>query len=142
MAMKTIPLATASVLLLRACGGDLAPSAAGVVSYNGLVAALRAQGERVERGERVEQPFLAVPGRFLRVSGEDVQVFEYRDAAAAQADATRVSPDGGTIGTSKPFWAAPPHFYRAGRVIALSMGESVSLRAVLQRVLGRPFAGP
>jgi len=92
-------------------------------------------------GEAVEQPFFSVAGRFLAVNGEDVQVFEYADAEAARAEAATVSPDGGTIGTAKPFWAAPPHFYRRDRVIVLYTGDAGRVRTPLEAVMGPQFAG-
>ena len=107
----------------------------------GLVDALRASGATVESGEAVEQPFFTVPGRFIRVSGQDVQVIQYPDAAGAQREAGLVSPDGGTVGGSAILWATPPHFYRKGRLIVLYVGHDSAVRSALQSVLGVQFAG-
>lgn len=136
--VKSLLLATA--VLLYACDrGPTAPR--GGLDYDGLAAALRAKGARVETGGPVEQPFFSVRGRFLRVNGEDVQVFVYADEAAAGKDAALVSADGSTIGTAKPFWAGPPHFYRRDRVIVLYVGDAAPVRAALESVLGPQFAG-
>ncbi len=130
-----------SALLLRSCPDNPAGNRSGELDYDGLASALRAQGARVEPGENIEQPFFSVRGRFLRVNGEDVQAFQYASAEAAVADAARVSPDGGTIGTAKPFWAAPPHFYRRDRLIVLYVGENAAVQSLVERVMGPPFAG-
>jgi hypothetical protein len=107
----------------------------------GLVAALHASGATVESGEAVEQPFFTVPGRFIRVNGQDVQVFQYPDEAGAQREAGLVSPDGGTVGGNAILWAAPPHFYRKGRLIVLYVGDDSSVKSALQSVLGVQFVG-
>jgi hypothetical protein len=75
------------------------------------------------------------------VNGEDVQVFEYSDQSTTEAEAALISPDGSSIGTSLPFWVAPPHFYKAGRIIVLYVGESKAVTDVLESVLGPQFAG-
>jgi hypothetical protein len=139
--MQRIVIAVAA-LLLSACASK-SPPAGGEApfGFEALAAALRARGAQVLPGEAVEQPFFSVAGRFLAVNGEDVQVFEYADAEAARAEAATVSPDGGTIGTAKPFWAAPPHFYRRDRVIVLYTGDAGRVRTPLEAVMGPQFAG-
>ena len=67
----------------------------------------------------IEQPFFSVNGLLVKVNGEDVQVFEFADAAAADAEASRVVADGGSIGKSMVSWIAPPHFCKAGELIVL-----------------------
>jgi hypothetical protein len=107
----------------------------------GFVAALRSAGVKSRSGGPVDQPFFSVPGRFVRVKGEDVQVFEYPDEARARAASNGVSQDGGTVGGSAVMWAGPPHFFRRGRLIVLYVGEDPSVLSPLQRVLGPQFAG-
>jgi hypothetical protein len=134
-----------SVVLLLACpgyrtygsdrGGDKP------LDRRGLINALRASGAKVRSGDSVEQPFFGVPGRFVRVEAQDVQVFEYPGEAAVQRDAARVAPDGGSVGGSAMMWAATPHFYRKGRLIVLYVGEDSSVRRLLESVLGPQFAG-
>jgi hypothetical protein len=106
-----------------------------------LVAALRDTGATVKSGDEIEQPFFAVTGRMVSVAGEDVQVYQYPDEDAARRVAATISPDGGTIGTSRPFWAASPHFYRKGLLIVLYVGDSAAVTRPLERVLGTQFAG-
>lgn len=129
------------VAALAACAHNPTQTNGPLLDYDGLVAAFRAQGARVAPGGAVEQPFFSAAGRFLGVNGEDVQVFEYGDSEAARAEAARVSPDGSAIGTARPFWAAPPHFYRRDRIIVLYVGEAAAVRAPLEAVLGPQFAG-
>ena len=74
------------------------------------------------------------------VNGENVQVFEYSDEASAEVEATTVSPDGSSIGTSMVSWVAPPHFYKVSKLILLYVGESGELIKVLEGTLGSQFA--
>jgi hypothetical protein len=106
-----------------------------------LIDALRRTGTTVRSGEGIEQPFFTVSGRMVSVAGEDVQAYQCSDEEAARRVAATISPDGGTIGTSRPFWAAAPHFHRKGLVIVLYVGDSASVTRPLERVLGPQFAG-
>lgn len=112
-----------------------------VRDYVSLVDALRAAGATVEPVGEVTQPFFAVSGWMIRVNDGDVQVFEYEDEVAAEADATRVSPDGSAIGTTSILWVGSPHFFRTGRLIALYVGDEPNVLDLLQSVLGPQFAG-
>ena len=107
----------------------------------GLVSRLRAGGARVGRAGRVSQPFFSVMGRALTVNGEQVQVFEYASARAAEREAGLVGPTGSPVGTSMVSWVAPPHFYRSGRLIVLYVGGDAGLIKALRDVLGPQFAG-
>jgi hypothetical protein len=113
-----------------------------VTDLGSLVAALRTAGATVEMAGEVSQPFFSVEGRVIDVNGGDVHVFEYGSKAVASEEATLISCDGGTIGNASVIWVARPHFYRAGQVIALYVGDDdVAVAAVLGEVLGPPFAG-
>jgi hypothetical protein len=112
-----------------------------VTSYASLMDALRTAGATVATGDPVSQVFLSGNGRFMRVNGQDVQVFEYSSAAAADADAGRISADGSAIGTTMVTWVAPPHFYRSGPVLVLYVGSEATVIRALESVLGRQFAG-
>ena len=106
-----------------------------------LADALKAQGLNVERAGDVSQPFFSVEGRALTVNGENVQVFRYGTAEAAAKEATQVSPDGSSVGTSMMTWMAPPHFFRKDNLIVLYVGSNGELLRALQSVLGVQFAG-
>lgn len=131
-----------SALIVPAC--TIQPSSAPTerpLDYASLVETLRRSATVVESDETVNQPFFSVPARIIRLIGEDVQVFEYRDATAAQAEAQRVSPDGGRIGSYSALWLAPPHFYKRDRVIALYLGDTAAVMNALQIAIGLQFAG-
>ena len=112
-----------------------------VEDYVSLLDALRAAGATVEPGETVEQAFFGPVGQIIKVNATDVQVFEYPDDDAAEADAALVSEDGGSIGTTMVAWVEAPHFYRAGKVIVLYVGTNADVLALLESVLGPQFAG-
>jgi len=77
----------------------------------------------------------------IKVRGEDVQVFEYSDAMAAEAQTALVSPSGSAVGTTKIHWVGPPHFFKKGRLIVLYVGDNGKVLKALEAVLGRQFAG-
>ena len=107
-----------------------------------LAGKLRAQGATVAlTGEKVTQPFFSVSGRIIKINGEALQVLEYASPSAADAEASRVSADGTTIGTSKPTWMATPHFFKSGKVIVLYIGGNQTTINLLRTVLGNQFAG-
>lgn len=106
-----------------------------------LLDALRATGAEVKIGDSVEQPFFSVKGQIVKVNGADVQVFEYESAEAMEADAGQVAPDGGSIGTSMVTWVEAPHFFKAGRVLVLYVGEDAATIKLLEDTLGVQFAG-
>lgn len=112
-----------------------------VTDYVSLVDNLRAAGAEVIPGEALSQPFFDVTGQIIRVNGEDVQVFEFADETAAENAASQISPDGSSTGTTMITWVAPPHFYRAGKLIGLYVGEKEDMISLLVSVLGPQFAG-
>lgn len=77
----------------------------------------------------------------IKVHGEDVQVFQYRNAAHADTQAAAVSPDGGTVGTTKVHWVGSPHFYKKARLLVLYVGDDAKVLKALEAVLGPQFAG-
>ena len=133
------------VAILAIAYGSQAPAADShggpVTDYVSLVDALRTQGATVEPGDDVSQPFFTVEGRVIRANSQGVQVFEYADKAAADAEAELVAPDGSSVGTSMVSWVAPPHFYKVGRLIVLYVGDDATTIDLLETVLGSQFAG-
>jgi hypothetical protein len=115
---------------------------AGVVGDSGsFIAALEAEGAEVSQGETVEQAFFSPTAQILQVNGQDVQVFEYPDEAAAIEEAATISGDGSGTDTTMVSWMDAPHFYRAGKLIVLYVGSDEATLELLDKVLGRPFAG-
>ncbi len=131
------------------CAGQQPPSSQPpVVSHGGpvteyvsLIDNLRAAGATVEPAGDISQPFFSVKGNAITVNGENVQVFEYADAATADTEAALVSPDGSSIGTTMVSWVAPPHFYKTSKLIVLYVGDNTAVINVLEDVLGSQFAG-
>lgn len=125
------------------CAGEKLPTSNGgqVSDYASLTDNLRKAGATVEPAGEVTQPFFSVQGKVITVRGSDVQVFEYENATAADNEAALVSPDGSSVGTSMIGWVAPPHFYKAGKLIVLYVGESESVIGALESVLGSQIAG-
>ena len=106
-----------------------------------LISALEGSGATVEIGEPVSQVFFSAEGNILKVNGADVQVFEYESADEMENEASQVSSDGGSIGTSMVAWVDVPHFYEAGRIIVLYVGSDASVLDLLENALGPQFAG-
>ena len=116
-------------------------SAPGLESYDALVDTLHAMGLTVELAGKIRQPFFSAQGEVVGVNGYEVEVFEYPDATAAEADASLVSADGGSVGPTLVHWVAPPHFYRRGRLLVVYIGEDPAVAEALESVLGPQFAG-
>jgi predicted small lipoprotein YifL len=110
-----------------------------------LVDNLRARGLTVTPLEPVVQPFLRGDGTMLAVSGAgigpaQVQSFQYESAQAAAADAATLTPECNP-GTTRIMWVGPPHFYRAGRVLAIYVGSDTGMTGLLTELLGPQVCG-
>jgi hypothetical protein len=93
----------------------------------------------VKPAVNVDQPFFTSEQISITVNGQTVQIFEYASAQEASDDAALVAPNGGSIGTIMISWIAPPHFYQAGNLIVLYVGNDSGVTDVLERVVGAPF---
>jgi hypothetical protein len=118
-----------------------ATESASVEDEAGLIAALHTSGATVETGEPVSQPFFTPEASIIKVNGADVQVFEYESAEVMESEASQVSSDGGSIGTSMVSWMDTPHFYKTGKIIVLYVGSDPTVLEPLEGVLGPQFAG-
>lgn len=106
--------------------------------------ALRVMGVSVEAGGEIpQQPesLFSVQGQRYRIEGNEFQVYEYADKAAAMADARRISPDGFSIGTAMVDWVDTPHFFQRGRYLVLYLGNDAAILNLLEGVLGPQIAG-
>jgi len=134
-----------TILMLVAYSTSCAVGSRSDGDYASIIDNLRKTGAVVEPGGEVAPDFLSAKRRVISVNDSNVQVWEYDDAAAADAEAAFISPDGFSVryeNTAKLVeWIAPPHFYKAGKLIVLYVGESEAVTAVLERVLGPQFAG-
>jgi hypothetical protein len=114
-----------------------------VGGYVELIDALRATGAQVQVADQeLEQPFFTPQAQVIRIEGYDgeVQVFEYADDAARQAESSQISPDGSSIGTTMVTWVDQPHFWAKGRLIVLYVGSDAEMEALLTGLLGEPIA--
>lgn len=117
------------------------PGAGQVSDLASLVDRLRADdGLEVTSAGAVEQPFFDVTGKALKVNRADVQVFEFADAAAAKAAVGTIGADGNPPNAIVE-WVAPPHFYQAGRIVVLYVGEDKAITELLTKTLGPQVAG-
>lgn len=133
-----------ALLILPSCVAPTPPpvSQGGPVrDYVSLFDNLRAAGATVEPVGSIRQPFFSVEGNAITVNGENVQVFEYENQAAAKAEAETISPDGSSIGTSIVSWVGPPHFFQIGRIIVLYVGSNGEVIELLEEVIAPQIAG-
>lgn len=124
-----------------AAAPDPTTEAPSVQDKAALTTALQDAGASVEETDQVMQPFFTPEGSILKVNEADVQVFEYESAEAMEEQASQVSPEGGSIGTSMVSWMDTPHFYKAGKIIVLYVGSDEAILSLLANALGPQFAG-
>lgn len=120
-------------------------SGTAVHDYATLVRALTAAGATVQAGQ--PQPagvIFSVPGREVTLNGTaHLSAFEYPDATAAAGEAAcfhggdKMCP--GANSAAMIDYVAPPHLYRAGRVIVVYVGSDAATLHLLASVLGPPF---
>lgn len=113
----------------------------GVMDYSRLIDGLKKGESTVQTGGEISQPFFSVEGKIIKVNNEDVQVFEYKDESAMETEASQVSPNGSSIGTTMLTWVSVPHFYKDGKIIVIYVGDNVTITGALKEVLGAQFAG-
>src|SRR3972149_8703508 len=107
--------------------GLVAGCTSGVMNYSRLVDDLKKGGYTVQTAGEVSQEFFSVKGKVIKIDNEGVQVFEYTDESSMQTEASQVSPTGGSVGTSMVTWVSAPHFYKAGKIIVLYIGENATV---------------
>jgi hypothetical protein len=132
------------VLMITACGNNVTGSSTEAPTVNdqaSLMTALQASGAMVETGEAITQDFFTPEGNIIKVNGVDVQVFEYDSVEAMEGEASQVSSDGGSVGTSMVMWMEAPHFYKAGRILVLYVGSDQKILDLLEKVIAPQFAG-
>jgi hypothetical protein len=117
------------------------PNRGPVSDYPSLIKGLRALGVGATATGKVDQPFFSITGRMIKVHGEDVQVFQYANAAAADAEAVPISRDGRAVGTRKIHWIGSPHFFKKEKLLVLYVGDNDRVLGSLEAVLGQQFAG-
>lgn len=125
------------------CDATSAPTPLGgpACDYVSFVDQLRAAGATVTPVGSLEPSFFSVGGYAITADTETIQVYEFANNRAMAAEAATVSPDGYTVGHSQVSWIAPPHFYRAGRIIVVYPGSDATTLQRLTSILGPQFAG-
>lgn len=90
----------------------------------------------------------SVPGQYINVGNERIQVYVYDSPELAGIDAARVAAAGYTIepgaedGAAVAVdWDSTPHFYLYGNLIVLYVGEDPETLNLLESVMGPPLAG-
>lgn len=106
-----------------------------------LLEALQSSNAAVEISGSVIQDFFSPEGSIITVNGAEIQVFEYEAAEDMEREASQVSADGGSIGTTMVAWMDPPHFYKTGRIIVIYIGSDENTLKLIQAVMGPQFAG-
>jgi len=121
-----------------------------ITDYSTLLHHLRNSGAFiVEEGEIPRYSFFDIEGRRVTVHENTIQVYEYANATAMESEANCVSPDGfgitkerGDMGMhTEVSWIDLPHFYKAGRIIVIYIGNNNSIISLLEDTLGEQFAG-
>ena len=120
-----------------------------VTDYSTLLRYLRdSDTSIVEEGE-VDEEFFDIEGRSVTVNGSAIEVYEYANVEDMESEASCVSPDGFGITKERGdmvvhkgvSWINPPHFYKAGRIIVIYIGDNDSIISLLENALGKQFAG-
>jgi hypothetical protein len=127
--------------------------AGATMDYATFISALKANGWPVdETGKTFGSLFTGDghiihinPGQPPGVNGVEVQIFEYADHAALEAQAALISKDGskvsGPSGEAIVEWADMPHFFKSGRILAVYIGRDDAVLSTLKGQLGDEFAG-
>jgi hypothetical protein len=120
-------------------GGTGSTGDTSISSRAGLIAALEESGATVAEGGRIQDPFFDVEAQILTVNGAEVQVYEFPDEAGRQAAQETINATGNIIGSITVDWMEEPHFFGAGRLIALYVGDDQEIIDLLASHLGQPF---
>ena len=142
--MRSVEMLFAGLAFSAGCTAHSPVAPSDVVSAEALVRFLEHDGARVwiaEEMPRESFPFFSVNARRLVVNGESVHVFQYPDAGAATEEASRVAPSGSSVGGTQITWVDPPRFYKSDLLIVLYVGKNQDVSALLETILGPPFAG-
>lgn len=105
--------------------------------FNELFQAIQTYGGAVVEAGSISQPFFNVDGKILQVNDQQIQVFEFANAADAKASASQISDGGTTIGNTKVTWVSQPHFWLSGKMIVLYIGNDPYTITMLDRLMGK-----
>jgi hypothetical protein len=138
--MSRFALVAVLALLLAACGGG------GGNKNEGFLAGLRSNGVETSSPMPLPPGILDVSSTQYNVPGGVLHIFTFSTPAEAKAAAARVRPDGYMVrnlaGINQAVdWAAPPHWFRKGRGVAVYIGRSSDVIDALTKTAGAQFAG-
>ena len=132
--------------ILMGCGGQQSGDKGTSLTYSAFVQKLQQKGVSAATTNALNADLFSGTAHGLVIQNEHISVFEYETNDAMQADANNISPDGSTIhnqngSISAIDWIAPPHFYKAGRIIVFYVGKSQHIMSLLQSIFGPQFTG-
>lgn len=108
----------------------------GVASQDEVVADLARTGAVVRTiGTTTGYPF-SVGATRVEVDGHEVLIYEYRDVAEREADASAISEGGDVVNGEPADWTGTPRFWADGRVLVVYLGDEESVAQRLTEVLG------
>ncbi|MEO8292639.1 MAG: hypothetical protein ABI635_05830 [Actinomycetota bacterium] len=122
------------------------PSAQPVTDYVSFTQAMGAAGFKVRAGERTQSNLLFREGQTVFIDGVSVSTFEYPTERALHEARSSVGRDGYSVPTSSDGiadveWVETPHFYSAGKLLVLYLGDERPTLDALDTLLGPQFAG-
>ncbi|MBA3716610.1 MAG: hypothetical protein H0W87_00060 [Actinobacteria bacterium] len=130
-----------AVMLLAGCGGGgkSSPEA-------GVVSGLGDRGITARGGGHAPPGVLSLASTMYRVPGGELHLFRFPSEQRARQAASLVEPDGYMVTNDTGVnqivdWVAPPHWFRAGREIAIYLGSSADVIGALEAIAGPQFAG-
>lgn len=136
----------ATLLWAHAFGGPGSAPDGSVNDYTSLVSHLQATGAMVIPQPAPQTKFWGNATAYtVLLNGERVDVYQFNTTLDATSAAGQMSADGsqqrtGPFSMAEIDWVAPPHFFRANRVIAIYIGRSEAALTPLHQVMGAPFA--
>lgn len=82
-------------------------------------------------------------GKTYDINGEYLTIYEFKDSdEAGMKDAINsITDQGKKIANKDVSWAASPHVYKKGRVLAIFDGKNADVLTALKDVLGDPILG-
>ncbi len=145
-AVAVVVALVASLFWLRASGGPGSAPSGSVNDYTSLVGHLQATDAIVIPQPAPQTKFWSNATAYtILLNGERVDVYQFNTTLDAASAAGQMSADGsqqrtGPFSMAEIDWVAPPHFFRANRVIAIYIGRSDAALIPLHQVMGAPFA--
>jgi hypothetical protein len=119
---------------------QLPPSPA-IESAGDLLSALQDAGADPAASQGLLLESLGGSAAAWRVSGAEVQIYEYPSRSERSAVAGRISPDGLLDGRPQA-WGPRPHVWAVGRLIVVYAGSDGGVVLLLSGLLGDPLTAP